>query len=317
MSDTQVSGQEPSTEFSTDDAAAAFEAINNPAETSEDEALKTKAQALVDGEQLDESPIEDDTPADNLITVEVDGKMVQLTPEQVAESYKSGLRQSDYSRKTAELAQERNDVQDKARQDRDAYAQKLNNYTIQLEGALNEQSQINWQELLDNDPVEYLKQQHLFQGRQAAYQNAQTERQQIEQYQLHERQQAEHAHLADESAKLVAAIPAWKNPEKARSEQNEIKDFLKSQGFTEQDIAGVNDHRHVMLLRDAMRFNKLLKQAPEATKKVNLAPVKVEKSGNTQTNSTNSDFKAALNKLGKTGSTNDATTAFSLLFNKQ
>ena len=45
----------------------------------------------------------DDAP----VTVEVDGKQVTLTKAQIAEAYKSGLRQSDYTKKTTEAAEHR------------------------------------------------------------------------------------------------------------------------------------------------------------------------------------------------------------------
>ena len=135
-------------------AADAFSALNTEKATPE-ETLAEQAKAL-DAEGLDAEAEEADT-QEGTYTIEIDGKQVNLTQEQVAEAYKSGLRQSDYSRKTAELAQEKNLVQDNARQERDAYAQKLSNISIQLEGALQEQSQINWNDLLENDIQEFVK----------------------------------------------------------------------------------------------------------------------------------------------------------------
>lgn len=292
----------------------AFDALYNPPEeVSPEQELAEKAKALQADETETVTEEDADTQAENLITVEVDGKKVDLTPEQVAEAYKSGLRQSDYSRKTAELAQERNTVQEQAKQERDAYAHKINNYAIQLEGVLSEQSQTNWQELLDADPVEYLKQQHLFQDRQAAYQNALAERQSIEQLQKQEQTEVYRAYIQDEQEKLLQKIPAWKDQAKAKAEQAEIKSYLRVDDYSDEDMSALADHRILIYIRKAMQFDKLIAQAPAATKKVALAPVRVERSGSGDNTQTNDARKTSLERLRRSGSLADATAAFDTL----
>jgi len=303
-------------EFTAEDAGAAFAALDNPhPEKTADEQLAEKAaelEAQDADEESDTDEDEADTQEQETITVEVDGKKVELTPEQVAEAYKSGLRQSDYSRKTAELAQQRSEAQvqaDNARQERDQYAQRLNNYAIQLQGLIAEQSQINWQELLDNDPIEYLKQQQLLQNRQATFTQANQERQYIEQLQAEEQRNVAQARLADEGSKLLEVIPQWKDENKAKAEKEEIKQLLSNMGFSGEEISQVQDHRTVKLLRDALNYQKLLKNAPAATKKVTLAPTKTEKSG-VETKAQNDVRKQAMKNLQKSGNVNDAIKAF-------
>jgi hypothetical protein len=247
----------------------AASALSNIAGGTDEENLARKAAALDAGDA--ESQDEPDTQDSARITVDVDGKRVELTPEQVAEAYKSGLRQSDYSRKTAELAQERA-----------AYAQRLTHYEIQLQGALQEQSQINWSHLLETNPVEYLKQQHLFQQRQAALQQAQHERAQIQHVQQHEYAHALHHHVTREQQTLAEKIPAWKDRGKATAEKAEIREYLKQNGIPDHDIAQIFDHRHVIIARKAMQMDKLLQQAPNASKRVAKAPTRAERPGTSE-----------------------------------
>lgn len=308
MSDNQAT--EPAV-LDLDSASTAFAALDNEVvEKTEEELLAEKAVAL-DAES-DTDTQEDDTQEPAKITVEVDGKVVELTPEQVAEAYKSGLRQSDYSKKTAELTQEKNLVQEQAKKERDTYAQKLNHYSIQLEGALSEQSKTNWAELLEKDPVEYLKQQHLYQQRQAAYQSALAERQQIEQQQQQEYKASFESYIAKQNELLIEKIPAWKDEAKATAEKTEIKEYLKNIGLTDQEISSIADHRHVVIVRKAMQMDKLLKQAPNATKRVEKAPVKVERPGTAESGNKDAT-KAAINRLKKSGSIDDAASAFATL----
>jgi hypothetical protein len=258
----------------------AFSNLLNPKEEATTDDPKDEAQTA----EPEAEPTEEESPEDEAeaITVLVDGKEVTLTPQQIAESYKAGLRQDDYTRKTQEVAEERKQAEaaiEKAYQERNAYVEKLNTYAIQVQGALQEQQNINWDDLIANDPVEYLKQQHLFQQRQATLQQISTERQQIEAIQQQEQTKAFNFYLLEQHQALLDKLPSWKDENKAKAERAEIKDFLLKEGYSADDISQVTDYRHVLLIRDAMQFRKLLKDAPEATKRVQTAPTRAERSG--------------------------------------
>ena len=271
---------EPTGALDLNQASEVFASLLNPVET---EPVKSEGEnPEIETEKDPDIEEEVTEPEANAVTVEVDGKTVTLTPEQIAEAYKNGLRQEDYTRKTQQVAEERRAAEAetaKAAQERVAYAEKLNNLAIQLEGVLNEQSQIDWNGLLERDPVEYLKQQHLYQTRQAQLNQAQQAKLYLDQQSKAEQAQALERHLTEQHNLLIEKLPAWKDPAKASAERTELANFLKDKGFTEQDISTVTDHRHVLLIRNAMQFEKLLKQAPDATKRVQTAPVKVERSG--------------------------------------
>lgn len=282
-------------------------------ETAEEEKkpLEAEAEKEVEAEvEAEEPELQGDE-----ITVEVDGKKVTLTPAQVAEAYKNGLRQEDYTRKTMDVAEQRKAAEaetTKASQEREVLAGKLNAYTSQLESDLRAQDNINWNELLDADPVEYLKQQHLYQQRQAALSNAKQDQAQL--FQLHKQEQeaAYKSYLDEQQQALLAKLPSWKDETKAATERGQLKTFLKSEGFSDQDISQVVDHRHVLLIRDAMKFRELLKSAPDATKRVQAAPVKAERSG-TADKATLDGRTVAMKRFSKSGSVEDAGAIFASL----
>lgn len=295
-----------------DAAVEAFSKILNPVEETTEE--ESEEAVETEAETETESDDEENEQESKAVTIEVDGKTVELTPEQIAEVYKNGLRQADYSRKTMEVAEQRKAAEAeiaKASQERAEYQNKIHAYAIQLEGALNEQSQINWQELIDNDPVEYLKQQHLYNQRQAALIQAQNEQGRLSQIHEQERMQRYSEYLEAQKQSLIENLPAWKDEKKAAAEKSEMREFLLSQGFTNEDIAGVADHRHVLLIRDAMQFRKLLKDAPAAAKKVSQAPTRTERPGvSTLGNDKSRDAVKAFKKSGKES---DAIAAFATL----
>lgn len=273
--------------------------------------LEAETESEIEEELQEEEPeLEGDE-----ITVEVDGKKVTLTPKQVAEAYKNGLRQDDYTRKTMDVAEQRkaNEVESyKASQEREELAGKLNAYNAQLEGALREQDNINWSELLDSDPVQYLKERQLYEQRQAALNNVRQDQSQLAEIHQQEQKANYKSYLDAQHLALLDKLPAWKDEAKRTSESGAIKTFLKSEGFNDQDISGVSDHRHVLLIRDAMKFRELLKSAPDAAKRVQTAPARAERSGTSD--KPNLDGRTqAMKKFSKSGSVEDAGAIFASL----
>ncbi len=92
-------------------------------------------------------------------------------------------------------------------------------------------------------------------------------------------------HLEAEKQKLLAAVPAWRDDKRAKSEQAAITTYAKGLGFTDQELAGLTDHRAVLALRKAWLYDQGKglkgKQTPKATKQVPAGkpPTKAESTG--------------------------------------
>jgi hypothetical protein len=261
-------------------------------------------------EEGDDAP-ESDADADETVTVLVDGKPVELTKAQIAEAHKSGLRQADYTKKTTELAEQRKAAEAetaKARDERNQYMQGLQRAQAVLETQLQEQQQIDWPALLESDPVEYLKQQHLAQTRQAQLQQTYQQRQQLEAAAKAEHDSALKAHAESQREELIAKIPEWKDPEKMKAGATELREYLKTQGLTEQEIYSVIDHRAIVQSYKAMKYDKMMASAKAAAKKIDNTPQRVLRP--TGGESTQLDRRtASFQKLQKTGRVDDAVGA--------
>jgi hypothetical protein len=252
-----------------------------------------------------------DAPADKF-TIEVDGKNVELTKAEMAEHYKNGLRQADYTRKTMEAAEAKKSADaesTKARTERDDYAQKLNHYAIKINGDLQEQAALLTRELLDSDPMEYLRQKSIFEERQANLAKAQGELQQIGQQQQQEQADARKSYLEEQQAQLLAKLPDFKDPAKAKAAAAAIKEYLGGQGFAAGE-ADFTDHRAIVLAHKAMQYDALMQRAKDAVGKVAKLPTKVERSGTAEANRPDGRT-TAMKRLKESGSINDAAAIFS------
>lgn len=301
-------------------AAEAFSSLDRSGDDEEtkqpdavaDETPEAAAERLAAEEaEGEQSEANDETAEPAKFTIKVDGKDVELTEAEVAEHYKNGLRQADYTRKTMEAAEAKKSADaeaSKAKAERDRYAQELNNYAIKTHGDIQEQQGLLTEELLNSDPVEYLRQERIFRERQANLAKAQQELQQIGQQQQQEQAEARQSYFQEQQEQLLAKLPEWKDSTKAQAEAGAIKKYLTEQGFTPAEC-DFTDHRLILLARDAMKHADLLARAKSAVKKVQPLPTKVERSGTADSGKPDGRT-AAMKQLGKTGSIDAAANAF-------
>lgn len=273
------------------------------------------AAARLAVEDADAEPAADDPPAAaDAITVEIDGKLVTLTREQIAENHKNGMRQADYTQKTMAAAEARKAAEAetaKARADRATYAQQLNNFAITTDGAIREQEALLTDQLLQDSPLEYLAIERTVKQRQAQLVEAQSRLKQLSTEHQQEQEAQHREHIQDQQQQLLAKLPEWKDPVKANAEVAAMKDYLGKQGFSAEESV-FPDHRLVLLARDAMRYSQLMERAKGAVKKVAALPVKPERPGNAE-GSRPDGRTTAMKRLGQTGSINDAAAAFAAL----
>ena len=296
----------------TNGAAQAFSALLDPPEIVEKSADDLEKEALA--ELTDEKTVEAEPEAEDegAITIQVDGKDVTLTKAELADAYKNGLRQSDYTKKTMEVAESRKAAEAetyRAYQERHQYAANLQKMAAQLEGALTEQNKIDMQSLLESDPVEYLKQQHLYQQRQAAYQNNIQQQQQLAQIAQAEQAKSMDSFLRSQQDELLAKLPDWRDPAKAQAEKSALSKYLLAQGFDGEAVGNITDHKAVILGRKAMLYDAMMAKANAAAKKVAAVPQRVIRSGVGESSKPDGR-SAAMQKLGKTGRVEDAAAVF-------
>lgn len=126
---------------------------------------------------------------------------------------------------------------------------------------------INWEELRQDDPQEFAARMQEFQERRAAFdarfkdfQSYTREHEQSEQarYQEHIAE-----HLARERQLAVDKIPSWRDEGRRLAELAEMKQYLRTEyGYSDEDINQVADHRHLVLIRKALQWDRRQKQEP-------------------------------------------------------
>lgn len=185
-----------------------------------------------------------------------------------------------------------------------------------LEG---EFAQVDWQNLQTTDPLSFNQQYVAFQQRQAQLNQIANQLGQERQQAQQQAAQQQQAYLQDQMKLMETKIPEWAD---AKVRERDIADLAvvahQAYGITKDEVERLTDHREILVLRDAWKWQKLQKSKPATLNKVKTAP-RLLKPGTTQSRAEQvaSSLKEGKAKLRQTGSLSDAKPLLkNLLFNR-
>ena len=256
-------------------------------------------------EQSEEQEEAEEGEQPQTFTVKVDGKEVSVTLDELQKGYS---RTQDYTRKTQQIAEVRKQVEQETqavRAEREQYAQLLGALQAQLQSS---EPQIDLERLYHEDPIEWVRQKEVMRERQEKLGAIQSEQQRLSQVAQYEQQRAMEAQFASQQEALLAALPDWKDPKKAKAEKALVIESAKAAGFSDEDLKSVYDHRLVLLLRKAALFDQMVSKRQGIKPVVNNGP-RTAKPGAAGRVSTTTESVRAKQRLAKTGRIDDAASA--------
>ena len=260
-------------------------------------------------EQSEESEESEEQEQPQTFTVKVDGKEVDVTLDELQKGYS---RTQDYTRKTQQIAEVRKQVEQETqavRAERQQYAQLLGALQAQLQVS---EPQVDLERLYNEDPIEWVRQKEVLRERQEKAYAIQAEQQRLSYVSQQEQQRAMEEHLESQKDALLAALPEWKDPKKAKAEKALVLESAKSVGFSDDDLKSVYDHRLVLLLRKAAMYDQMVSKRQGIKPVVNNGP-RPAKPGAAGRVSTTTESTRAKQRLAKTGRVDDAASAIELL----
>ena len=255
--------------------------------------------------ELSESEDIQENSEEPIYTVTIDGTNYEVTQDELIQGYQ---RNADYTRKTQELAAEKaqsSDFVERSKKDVEAKLAKLDQLNQAAQAQLQQEyAQVDFEKLYEEDPVEAARLEHKMRKKNEQLQQVQeqTQRLQMEEF---------NKYLEEQQKQMTVKIPEMTHPEKGPQFRKQMRDYLSSVGFNNQEIDSVYDHRYVMLVKDAMSYRNLQKAKPQIKKKAVNAP-KVVKSGVSKSKGQQAAEakRQQLSRLKKTGKVADAAKIF-------
>jgi Tfp pilus assembly protein PilN len=297
-------------------AANAFMSFLEPqAEEAKAQPEPSEAEYSAESEEQDVSAEEAESQEEEVeeqprYRVKVSGEEVEVSLDELLNGYS---RTADYQKKTQSLAEQRKAVEadrvkiDEAAKTRETYAQRLQ----VIEQLLQQQDQgQDLASLKSEDPIAYAVAMGEKMERDKQLQAVQMERQRVQQEQQSYTQAQLQKHIQAEQAKLVEAIPEFKDDVKAEVVRRDIRNYAKSQGFTDQELSQVYDSRAVLALYKAAQYDKLMAGKGVTSKKVANAPKTIRPGTSNPQSSENETVKKDRAALRQSGNKKDAARLF-------
>ena len=285
-----------------------------------DEQDDDEADAESDDEPAEEVSDDDSEAGDDAekaepeeVTIEVDGK--EWTVPKALEG--AFLKSKDYTQKTQELAEQRKQVEERAK-----FSDEMGRFraaafekSVELramEAQLKRFADLDWDGLARAGGAEYNLADRAYRELQSQHSREVAGLQQLAQQQQQASAAAMQKAVAEGAQVLAKDIKGW-SPELA----TKISANAMQYGFTPEELEAVVDPRYVKALHDAYQWRQLQAAKPDLKRKVaDVKPVTVKASRTSQNNQEAQQADKARAKLKQTGKGADAEEALFHLFQR-
>jgi len=302
----------------TEEAQPTEEEESQPVE--EDESFEEESEEESE-EEVEESEEESEETEgeeeEELYAVTVNGEEVAVSLDELLSGYS---RQSDYTRKTQEIASDRKDIeslQQKYNSEMSTIQQERQHYMEALQGiitnsaeGLTKYSDVDWENLKETDPIEFVTKREELRQSQEKVQALQREQYQTQQRHEYEAQKMRANIVQEEYGKLVEKLPEWGEEDKQKTIASEIRSYASTQGFTEEELNSLVDHRSLLVLMKAQKYDQLQKSNVKSKKLKNKPRVIRAGAGTSKKGSDKSKRTAQMKRLQQSGHVDDAVSLF-------
>jgi hypothetical protein len=245
------------------------------------------------------------------IPVKVNGETSLVNLKELTKGYSL---ESDYRHKTSKLSDDRRAFEKSVEESNREWQSRFQS----LDGLLTDlQTTIKGEEesldiILQNEGADaYLQAKKKIDEQRTVAQKAEAERQRATQSIQAQQAEAFQYWAREQAEALKTAMPEFAHPQKAQVLKDRIRDHAKAEGYDDDALANLYDHRHVITLWKAMQYDELQKAKPELRKKLKTLPrVQRPNAAPEKTDVTRQKTAAAVNRLRKSGTSQDAAKLF-------
>jgi hypothetical protein len=310
---------EPEGETPETEEAAPVEEEESTEET-QDESLEEETEEESEVEDESEESDEEEE-VEELYTLRVDGQEVEVSLDELLKGYS---RQSDYTKKTQEIAEQRKQAEQLQQQygseiaqiqaERQQYMESLQNVIQNSMPAIEQFGNVDWDRLKDADPIEYVKKKEEFREAQEKVQGMQMQYQQAYEQQAYEAQEQFKTHVRNEHMKFADIVPEWKEEKSRKKLATDIRDYAIKVGYSAEEVGQLADHRSLLVLMKAQKYDELQNADLKTKKLKNKAKVVRSGTGKSKEDSKKSRT-AKMKRLRQTGHVDDAANLLEDLMN--
>lgn len=179
------------------------------------------------------------------------------------------LMQKDYTQKTQTLAEERRQIAELRTKAEQAATERISRLDHDLMAAASliksfEQN-VDWDGLRQADPAEFLAQKEAQAQRVRAWKQAAQTAEAL-------KAEQQKARRAVEAERLRESVPEWLDPVRATADAEKLVQGAAAYRLTPQEIDAFDDHRMILILRDAVAYRELKEKGAAVKAEIQKAP---------------------------------------------
>jgi hypothetical protein len=245
------------------------------------------------------------------VSVKIDGETKLVPLQDVLKSYQL---EGHVNNKSIELSNQQRAFEAERTQAQAVYNQQLQH--AQTLGArayqqlMGEYASINWDQLRVTDPIQWAVSNQEFQQRNAAIQQHLQQVAQAQQAETQRVDQERQKALPVEREKMLTARQEWRDETKFKAAREQIISQGKTLGFSDAELGAITDHRYMLALDKAARYDALQAKAPEAVRRVRAAPLMAKPGVRTNRDPQTVVKQQAIARLNKAPRDIDAQAAY-------
>ena len=310
-----LAGDEPIAEETETEEVEVDEAEEADEESDESEESEEGDEEDDDSEGEDEEYEEEDEEQADLVepstyAIKVDGEDVNVTLEDLKQSYsgqqfiQKGMRENAEQRKQAEEAY---NTLTQQRAQLDQFMQQM-----QAQGVLREPTAPT-RELFNDDPLSYMDADLQYKEDLRAFQGQQQQLQANHAANQQAQQNAQKANLQEQVAELSRLIPEFSDAQKAPIMKEKLLKQGIAQGYSQEEMSSIVDARAMKVLHKAMLYDQMVEGKSNVQGKLKKARPMIKAGAKKQAPSSKKAFAKQHAKMRESGSMEDAVE---LLFMK-
>ena len=296
-------------ETTEDEAKPEEEAIDTSEEVSveedDTEELEAEADSYDDDSEAEEAETEE-ADYQELFTVKVDGQEQQVTLDDLKRSYSGQAYIQKGMQDAATQKKQTEELHQQLLQEREQVVQLMN----QLQsGQVAQMPQPPSQDLLKKDPIGYVEAKAKYDDAMSEYNKQQQELQNVQEQQQQAYLQYREQQVQQNAEVLRKQIPDFNDPEKAQKLTQDMMEYARYRGYSDDDINNIVEARDLMTLHDAMNWRKLQKSKFQATSKTkNARPMVKAGAKKSQKTASQKQREQVVSRMKKTGSVDDVAS---------
>ena len=275
-----------------------------PEAEAEAEEVEAEADAEASEDDEEEEPAADEEPDQPSYTVKVDGKVKQVTLDELRRGYSV---QAFIQQGMEQLAEAR-----KAMQTEYQTLQSERQRIAEVMGSVQNGQGLTVpkppvKELLDKDPIGYMQAKVEYEEQVAEYQRVQAQYQQIQQQEFAQKEAQHQAYLQQQLQVLQQAVPEFADPKRATAHRDKILQAGQNYyGIDPQELSAIADARYLSVLNDAMKYRQIQEARGEVDQKSqNARPVVKPGVKRNERSSQQKKARDVASRMRQTGSVDD------------